>query len=195
MQNEASKPDDAHRRKADGGLFLSLAGAIGCILFIVGVVYVGQRLETIEDRLSYASPVEDALVKMSADAVVDGQVVYVPVYSHIYFDGGQPFLFETTLSLRNTDSENSITITSVRYFNTKGEPIRDYLSGPLVLAPLETAEFLVEKADVSGGSGANFLVGWRGDEDVTVPYIEAVMIGIEGQRTISIARSGRPLGQ
>ena len=162
-------------------------------MFIVGVVYVGQRLETIEDRLAYAPPADNYLVRLPAEAVAEGQRVYVPVYSHIYFDGGQPFLLETTLSVRNTDSQNPIIITSVKYFDTKGAPLKEYLSGPLVLAPLETAEFLVEKADISGGSGANFLVDWRGEEQVTSPHIEAIMIGVDGPRTVSIARSGRPV--
>ena len=86
-------------------------------------------------------------------------------------------------------------MTSVQYFDTKGTLVKTYLSGSVVLAPLETAEFLVEKADYSGGSGANFMVEWRGQEDVTVPHIEAVMVGFDGQRTVSFARSGRAVGK
>jgi len=47
---------------------------------------------------------------------VAGQTIYVPVYSHIYHDDGKKtFNLAATLSIRNTDLENPIVITFVRY--------------------------------------------------------------------------------
>jgi hypothetical protein len=61
------------------------------------------------------------------------------------------------------------------------------------LPALATTEFLVERDDASGGSGANFLVEWVAQDEVTEPIIEAVMIDTKGQQGISFARSGRPV--
>ncbi len=44
-----------------------------------------------------------------------GQTIYVPVYSHIYHNNRQEiFNLAATLSIRNTDLEQPIIITSVR---------------------------------------------------------------------------------
>jgi len=68
--------------------------------------------------------------------------------------------------------------------------IKDYLEKPMLLKPLATAEFLVAQKEIEGGSGANFMVKWVSDTKVNEPVIEAVMIGIEGQTSISFVRAG-----
>ena len=60
----------------------------------------------------------------------------------------------------------------------------------MTLGPLATGEFLVEKKDDSGGSGANFLVDWDAESAVPPPVAEAVMIGTSGQQGISFVRPG-----
>ncbi len=104
-------------------------------------------------------------------------MIYVPVYSHIYAKGGKPFLLEATLSIRNSDPKEDIAIASVRYYDTNGKLIRDYLEKPMLLKPLATTEFLVAQKETEGGSGANFIVEWVSDTKVNEPIIEAVMIG------------------
>ena len=63
---------------------------------------------------------EPTVVSDSADR----HIVYVPVYSHIYARGGKPYLLEATLSLRNTDTDLSISIVRVDYFDTGGKLVR-----------------------------------------------------------------------
>ena len=58
------------------------------------------------------------------------------------------------------------------------------------LGPLETIEFLVERRDSSGGSGANFLVQWTAETEVDRPLIEAVMVGTAGTLGISFREAG-----
>ena len=178
-----------------GRMALMITGALAVIVLIVASAYIGERLDTIENRLQFSGPSEE---QQSQDVVIMGeevqlQAVYVPVYSHVYSDGGRPFLVETTLSVRNTDPRESIFLSSVRYFDTKGELVKDYLPGPLKLAPLESTEFLVEKSDVTGGSGANFIVVWAAETPVNEPIIEAVMIAFHGTNSISMIRSGTPI--
>jgi len=117
-------------------------------------------------------------------------VVYVPVYSHVYYQGGSPYQLETTLSIRNTDLDQAIYLNSVDYFDTSGKLVKTYLDRPIRLRPLQTIEFLVERRDSSGGSGANFLVAWLSELQVDKPLVEAIMVGTAGTQGICFARTG-----
>ena len=171
--------------------FLAFFGALFALLFItlMSVISVATQVEDIDEKLKYIPP-QTIAAEMPPKAVVAGQMVYVPVYSHIYAKGGKPFLLEATLSVRNTDPNEDITIASVRYYNTNGKLIKDYLEKPMLLKPLATIEYLVAQKEIEGGSGANFIVEWISDTKVNMPVIEAVMIGIEGQTSISFVRTG-----
>lgn len=127
-----------------------------------------------------------------------GQTVYVPVYSHVYHrDGSQEFNLTATLSIRNTDLDHAIIITAVRYYDSAGELVRRYLEQPLGLAPLASGAFVVEERDRAGGVGANFIVEWQAEAEVSPPIIEAVMISTASAQGISFVSRGRvvrPLG-
>ncbi len=171
--------------------FLAFFGALFSLVFITLVIMISiaTQVEDIDEKLKYIPPQTKA-AEIPSKAAVAGQMVYVPVYSHIYTKGGKPFLLEATLSIRNSDPKEDITIGSVRYYDTNGKLIRDYLEKPMLLKPLATAEFLVAQKEIEGGSGANFIVEWISDAKVNKPVIEAVMIGIEGQTSISFVRTG-----
>ncbi len=171
--------------------FLAFFGASFAVIFItlMIVINVATQVEDIEERLKYIPP-QTETAEIPSKAVVAGQMVYVPVYSHIYAKGGKPFLLEATLSIRNSDPQENITIASVRYYDTHGKLIRDYLEKPMPLKPLATTEFLVAQKELEGGSGANFIVEWISDTMVNKPVIEAVMVGIDGQTSISFVRTG-----
>jgi len=171
--------------------FLAFFGALFALIFItlMIVINVATQVEDIDEKLKYIPP-QTIAAEISSKAVVAGQRVYVPVYSHIYAKGGKPFLLEATLSVRNSDPSEDLTIASVRYYDTNGNLIKDYLEKPMLLKPLATAEFLVAQKEIEGGSGANFIVEWVSDTKVNQPVIEAVMIGIEGQTSISFVRTG-----
>ena len=153
------------------------------------MINVATQVEDIDEKLKYI-PSQPKTAEIPPKSVVAGQMVYVPIYSHIYAKGGKPFLLEATLSVRNTDPNEDITIASVRYYDTNGNLIKDYLEKPMLLKTFATAEFLVAQKEIEGGSGANFIVEWVSDAKVNQPVIEAVMIGIEGQTSISFVRTG-----
>ena len=171
--------------------FLAFFGASFAVIFItlLIVISVATQVEDIDEKLKYIPPQTKAS-EIPPEAVVAGQMIYVPVYSHIYAKGGKPFLLEATLSIRNSDPKADITIGSVRYYDTNGKLIRDYLEKPVLLKPMASTEFLVAQKEIEGGSGANFIVEWISDAMVNKPVIEAVMIGIEGQTSISFVRTG-----
>ena len=135
----------------------------------------------------------------SQDALSKGQTVYVPVYSHIAhgnLDGrGKPaeLLLSSMLSLRNTDPAFPITVTSVRYYDTEGKMLRDYLAKPVTLAAMASSEVFVEHKDKAGGSGANFVVEWSADRPVNPPVIETVNAYFFGTQSVAFTSPGRPI--
>jgi hypothetical protein len=121
----------------------------------------------------------------------EGQTIFVPAYSHVYYRTGQEYLLAITLSVRNTSLTDSILLTSVGYYDTKGNLVKEYPKKSVRIPPMATAEFFVQEEDTSGGSGANFLVKWKATKGVSQPVIEAVMIGTTSGQGISLISPGR----
>jgi hypothetical protein len=121
-----------------------------------------------------------------------GQIVYVPIYSHIYSGvKGRPFDLAATLSIRNTNTKNPISLVSVKYYDSDGKLVEDYLKKPLQLDALVSTRYIITEADKAGGSGANFMVVWKSDQNVNPPIIEAVMIGTHSGQGISFVSRGQ----
>jgi len=124
-----------------------------------------------------------------------GQTVYAPVYSHIYSgDREQPIYLAVTLSIRNTDTQQAITITKVDYYDSNGRMIKGYLDSPVTLNPLSTTRYVIKESDKAGGSGANFIVSWQAERPVATPLIETVMISTRQTLGISFTSRGRVIG-
>ncbi len=123
-----------------------------------------------------------------------GQLLYVPVYSHIYIgDRERPFNLAVTVSIRNTDPKSGLRLVSVDYYDTEGKLLRHYLEAPKDLGPLASVRFVVAEKDVQGGSGANFLVRWEATAPVNAPVVEAVMIGAQSGQGISFTSPAREI--
>lgn len=123
-----------------------------------------------------------------------GQTVYIPAYSHIYHGNREdPLLLSVTLSIRNVDPNNALTITAVNYHATHGHLIREYIKAPVVLGPLGSERFIVPHRDNTGGSGANFIVEWHADKPINPPIMESVMISTQSQLGISFTSRGQAI--
>jgi hypothetical protein len=96
-----------------------------------------------------------------------------------------------TVSVRNTSSLHPITLAWVRYYDSSGKKVRDYLEKPSALPPLGSVEFVIQRSDTAGGPGANFLIRWDGPADVDQPLIEAVMVGQSGNAGVSFTSRGQ----
>ena len=121
-----------------------------------------------------------------------GQTVYVPVYSHIYGgDREHRFYLAVTLSIRNTDPTQPITVLEANYFDSEGVLVTKYLENPIRLNAMASMRYVVKASDKTGGSGANFIVRWAADREVNPPIIEAIMIGSQMQRGISFTSRGQ----
>lgn len=136
-------------------------------------------------------------VTVDPSNVLTGQTVYVPVYSHIYHHNSPRNVvnLSATLSIRNTDSDRPIIITSVRYFGSDGQLIRQDVAQSSKLEPLSSVSFFVAADDTSGGAGAGFLVDWVAETAVSEPVIEAVMISTLSSQGISFVSPGRVVSQ
>ena len=122
---------------------------------------------------------------------VKGQTIYSSVYSHIYYGDRENFiLLSATISIRNTDRHNSLTLLSVDYYDTKGVLVDKLQAIPLNIAPLETIRFVIKESDTRGGSGAKCLIRWKSDVPVSEPIVEAIMIGTRLQQGISFSTPG-----
>ena len=125
-------------------------------------------------------------------ALSGGQTVYVPIYSHIYSGlKGRPFGLAATLSIRNTDLKYPIMLVSVKFYDTDGKQLKDYLSEPLRLNALVSTRYVIREAEIGGGSGANFIVEWKSEKKVNPPIIEAIMIGTRSGQGISFVSRGQ----
>jgi len=123
-----------------------------------------------------------------------GQLVYVPVYSHVYCgDRETEFMLAATVVVRNTDPKHSIIVCSADYHNSEGKLVRRYLTEPTRLLPLASLRFVVPESDTAGGVGASVLVTWKATVPTNVPIIESIMIGTQSQQGISFACRGQVL--
>lgn len=161
-----------------------------------------ERLHAIEDRVEYGPPSsyrppdldKYAAVGVSVDSLDVHRAAYVPIYSHVYYDGGRPYVLETMLSIRNVDPKERVYVSAANYYDTDGKLSGQKLDRLIKLEPLQTIEFLIERTDATGGSGANFIVEWHAATKAShAPLIEAVMVGRSGTNAISFVRKSEPL--
>jgi hypothetical protein len=129
-------------------------------------------------------------------ALSAGQTVYVPIYSHIYSGlKGNPFSLAATLSIRNTDLKHSITLVSIKFYDSDGKLVKEYLDKPAELKAMASTRYILPERGTTGGSGANFLVKWESPTKVNPPLIEGVMIGTRSGQGISFVSRGQVINE
>ena len=125
-----------------------------------------------------------------------GQTIYLPIYSSMLFGnlsrGGVPsrVLLSAMVSIRNTDTSRAVRLLSVRYIDSTGKLLREYLQEPATIEPLSTREYFVELHDDSGGAGANFLVRWEADTPTSPPLLEAIHANLDSARGVVFITQG-----
>lgn len=139
---------------------------------------------------SWQAHVKPASLKPGFRPAIE-QSVYVPIYSTIYHNDRRDTVdLAATLSIRNTDPKKSIILKSIRYYDSSGTLIQDFLSEPQVLGPIASADVVVPRTHTTGGSGANFIVDWMASEKPSMPLIEAVMIALGSANSASFVSRG-----
>lgn len=134
-------------------------------------------------------------IQLSDLDVTTGQTIYVPAYSEMYIARGRTLDLAVTLTVHNTDFEHPVILTSVRYYDTQGQLLREYLAEPRQLGPLASTDFFVEANEQSGGLGTNFIVEWVAEQPVFEPIVEAIMLNTANNQGISLTSPGRVIKQ
>ena len=169
-------------------VYQALSGATG--ILVLSVCLAGVAGAASAERPS-SSPTPTCTAGEAAHTL--GQKIYVPAYSHIYYQNQKRrYPLAVTLSIRNTD-EQPLKVTSTRYVGTEGQVLKEYVETPIRLGPLASIEFFVDEQDKSGGLGASFLVEWVAEQPIYGPVVEAVMVGTAGTQAISFVSTGRVL--
>lgn len=158
------------------------------VLFILFVSCDKKSSSKEREIISNEHQVPKQVEKSNGDLVT--KKVYVPVYSNIYQrTRNDRTQLTSTLSIHNTSETDTLFISRIDYFNTEGKFVRSYIKSPIYLSTFETLEYVVDEEDVSGGSGANFVVEWYGNTKLN-PLFQAVMIGGLGSKSFSFVTEG-----
>ena len=160
------------------------------MLFLTALLLVSC---TSQDKGAETTP-ETTILLTDLD-ITTGQTIYVPAYSEMYIMRGRTLDLAVTLTVHNTDFEHTIILTSVRYYDTQGQLLREYLSEPRQLGPLASTDFFVDANEQSGGLGTNFIVEWVAEQPVYEPIVEAIMLNTDNNQGISLTTPGRVINQ
>ena len=141
------------------------------------------------------SPAASAITELpSIERLRLRNTVYVAAYSTIKLASGKGKVnLATTLIIHNTSEKIPLILLRLDYFDTAGNLIQNYLAKPVAIRPLGSAETFVQAEDTRGGTGANFVVEWGTDAQITEPLIEAVMVGTMGAQGFSFTSRGQTM--
>ena len=134
-----------------------------------------------------------------APPLSSGQSLYLPVYSHILFGNvgrsGTPaqVAMSTLVSVRNTDPARPLRVLSARYYDTNGKLLGERLPNPVVVVALGTLELFIERNDLSGGSGANFIIKWDANAPINPPLVEAMHVNMDGGKALVFVTQAHPI--
>ena len=170
----------------------SLPCVLLCVVFATaGCAYIEGLTKPADEALEVSQP-HLKVVKLTDDfKAVQSADIYVPIYSTIYYEDRRRTIdLAATLSVRNTDMSSPIVLRKVDYYSTDGKLVKAYLTSPVELGPMSTADFIVDRTDVSGGAGANFIVDWVASKAVSTPIAEAVMVSTGSSQNISFVSRG-----
>lgn len=129
------------------------------------------------------------------------QSLYLPVYSHMLYGNlgksgkASQVLLSTLVSIRNTDAKRPLRVNSARYYDTNGKLLGERVATPMILPPLGTLELFVELNDASGGSGANFIIKWEGDNGISQPLVEGLHANMDGGKAVIFMTQAVPLSE
>jgi hypothetical protein len=127
---------------------------------------------------------------MAQRALSNGQHLYLPIYAFIQYGDldrsgvARQVPVSALVSIHNTDLDKPLKVLVARYYSTEGKFLRNFLSAPRILKPMETLELLVERRDEVGGSGANFVIQWEAAVPVSPPLVQALHVELQTNRAI-----------
>jgi len=117
---------------------------------------------------------------------------YLSIYSQIYsLSQHKKYNLTVMTSLRNTSVKDTIYLFKADYYDTHGELIKTYIRKPVYMLPMETLDIVIKEADITGGTGSNFIFDWKAPKDCPEPIFEAVMSSTVGSQGLSFTTQGK----
>ena len=117
---------------------------------------------------------------------------YLSIYSQIYsLSQHKKYNLTAMVSLRNTSETDTIYLLKADYYDTHGKLIKPYIERPVYLLPMETLDIVINEADVSGGTGSNFILDWKTPKNCSEPIFEAVMSSTVGSQGLSFTTQAK----
>ena len=117
---------------------------------------------------------------------------YLSIYSQIYsLSQHKKYNLTVMASLRNTSEKDTIYLFKADYYDTHGKLIKTYLKKPVYMLPMETLDIVIKEADISGGTGSNFIFDWQTPKACPEPIFEAVMSSTVGSQGLSFTIQGK----
>ena len=170
------------------------------VLLIASLVMLSGCEQTQNPNVMLSEGQKDPIKELEVTSDVDRsqftykQTFYVPIYSEIYTDrDNRKVLLSATLSVRNTTLKKPLFINKIDYYDTHGNFVKSYLDKPIELPAMGTLNYIVEKEEDKGGSGANFIIEVEGIDETVTPVIEAVMIGNFSNKSFAFTTEGTPV--
>ena len=96
-------------------------------------------------------------------------------------------------SIFNEYEFNNYDVSKIDYFDSNGSLVRSYIKKPIGIAPMGTVNYVIEKNDDTGGSGANFIVALNAKNKNVRPLIQAIMIGEYSNKGFAFSTDGYSL--
>ncbi|MBV6639900.1 MAG: DUF3124 domain-containing protein [Cyclobacteriaceae bacterium] len=160
--------------------------AICSFLILISCDFQGhERKQKVKDKYALME------VNMVPQNLPMRDTTYVPIYSQIYNETKETkFSLTATLSVRNTSFKHTIYLTTVDYYDSFGEIAKTFQKNPLKLAPMQSVEYVIEEGDLSGGTGANFIIIWEAESTAVDPIFEGIMLSNHAQQGISFTTKG-----
>lgn len=134
-----------------------------------------------------------------APALSKGQTLYLPVYTFVWHGNldkerkPEKSPVSVLVSIRNTDPARPVKLLSAKYYSTAGKLLAEYVPQPKAIGPMGTYELYVERKEMAGGSGANFMIEWQADVPVNPLLVEGVHADIQGHRTLAFTTRATPI--
>ncbi len=154
-------------------------------LFLVFCVLTACERNSTEDEFEKFNWNQRAASLSVVDSLEAG-TSYLSIYSQIYsLSQHKKYNLTAMVSLRNTSETDTIYILKSKYYDTHGKLIKNYIQNPVYMLPMETIEIVINEADVSGGTGSNFIFNWKTPKDTSEPIFEAVMTSTVGSQGLS----------
>ncbi len=140
------------------------------VLSLVLMLFVTANKAARESRKEVVAPVSTTI---DTSNQLQRQAAFVPAHTKLHTNQvSRPIPLSTQLSVRN-DGPNIIYLTSVKYFDKDGVPLKDFIESTIVMKPKTTQMFRVKPGDFKR-AGDNFVVEWQAENPADRPVIKTI---------------------